>query len=561
MYKVKEERDVFIPTRDGTKLCVDIFRPDADETKKFPALVAMSPYGKWKQSLKIAPQTFESPNFDAGIEAGDPYFLSENGYIHVIADVRGSGKSEGEYHGWMSKYEAEDGYDLIEWIAKQPWCDGNVGMCGISYFGTIQLVIAAMQPPHLKAIMPWNGVADFYRESTHHGGIFQTFFVYIYSGSSATHNPVSEIKKSDRERFTRLQKELAKDGDLQMYPRLFMYAENPDLNGNVYDILAEKYDGPFYWERSPRTMYDKIKIPVYCESNWWAFAHMHLYGAFWNYLGIDAPKKLQIGPTIIEDRPLALDYNREVLRWYDHWLKGKDNGIMKEPPIRLYVRGTNKWRFESEWPLKRTNWTNLYLAAGGRLTIDSETLLRGPDCFVQQPVVETSIVNSLKYFGPILEDDLELTGPGAVYLHAAIDQTDTNWIVSLRDYGEGGSSEVEVTKGFLKASHRVLDTKRSKPWEPWHPHNKSEPVKPNEIYEYAISLAPMSYVFRKGRRMKLDVSCMDHSRSRDTKIAPMSMGMNHYPWHVGIRNTTLHKVFYGPDNTSRLYLPVIPPSK
>jgi len=552
-YSVREDRNVYVAMRDGVHLCVDVFRPNV-EGKKFPALLAMSPYGKWKQSLKLSPQTHESPIFDAAIEAGDPYFLAKNGYAHAIADVRGSGNAEGDYHGWMSKFEARDGYDLVEWIASQEWCDGNVGMVGISYFGTIQLMVAAEQPPHLKAIMPWNGVADFYREATHHGGMFQNFFMYLYSSAIPASTFVSDIKASKKEIF---QQELLKDESLQMYPDLFKYAENPALNGNMFDIMAEKYDGPFYWERSPNTMYDKIKIPVYCESNWWAYAHMHLYGAFWNFLGIDASKKLQIGPTVIEERPLGRDYNEEVLRWYDHWLKGIENGIMEEPPIRLFVRGANRWRFESEWPLKRTMWTSFYLASGGRLTTELEEPVTGPDCFVQQPVIENPSINSVKYVAPLLEDEFELTGPGAFYMHAAIDQTDTNWIVSLRDWGDDGS-EVEITKGFLKASHRALDIQRSKPWEPWHPHDRSEPVEPHQIYEYVISLAPMSCVFKRGHRLKLVICSMDHAKSRDTRIAPLSMGRNHYPWHLGIRKTILHKIFFGPDYPSRLYLPVVP---
>ncbi|MGI0092329.1 MAG: hypothetical protein ACREBS_11530 [Nitrososphaerales archaeon] len=121
--------------------------------------------------------------------------------------------------------------------------------------------------------------------------------MYLYTGAvDSSRSPSNLLGKSSNLAHGDNYKELLEDEDLRMYPNLFRYANHPTLNANIFYILAEKYDGPFYWERSPRTMYDKIKIPVYCESNRWAYAHMHLVEAFWNYLGIDAPKKLQIGP-------------------------------------------------------------------------------------------------------------------------------------------------------------------------------------------------------------------------------------------------------------------------
>src|SRR5579884_2765663 len=146
--------------RDGVVLAVDVFRPDGDAPA--PALLAMSPYGKNAQSLPVPPQPWgadrrdRSSVYNRGIEAGDPAYLTAHGYAHVIPDLRGIGGSGGEYRGWCSPQEAQDGYDLVEWVAAQPWCNGNVGMVGVSYFGAIQPVVAATRPPHLKAIMPWN---------------------------------------------------------------------------------------------------------------------------------------------------------------------------------------------------------------------------------------------------------------------------------------------------------------------------------------------------------------------------------------------------------------------
>ena len=166
LYGVQGEKDVYVEMRDGVRLACDMYHPDAEG--KYPALLSMGPYGKENQQLKVPPNPFAS-DF-AIIEAGDTEFFVSRGYVHVIADVRGTGHSEGKYDICSTK-EQEDGYDLVEWIAGQPWCNGNVGMVGISYFAFIQYLVAAQQPPHLKAIFPHDGWGDMYRDVSHHGGI------------------------------------------------------------------------------------------------------------------------------------------------------------------------------------------------------------------------------------------------------------------------------------------------------------------------------------------------------------------------------------------------------
>src|SRR5262249_12910445 len=155
--------------------------------------------------------------YNRSIEAGDPAYLTANGYVHVIPDLRGIGRSGGEYRGWLSEQEAQDGYDLIEWMGAQPWCDGNVGMGGVSYFGAIQPVVAAQRPPHLKAIMPWNAPADFYRECTHHGGITHTFFHLLYSYAVAGNLTAVSTEEWDADELQRRIEQRAADPDLRMY--------------------------------------------------------------------------------------------------------------------------------------------------------------------------------------------------------------------------------------------------------------------------------------------------------------------------------------------------------
>ena len=555
-YAMKEEREVLIPMRDGVRLRADLFRPEAEG--RFPTLLAMSPYGKGVQSLPVATQPPGTPIYLPPIEAGSPEYLTARGYAQLIVDVRGTGVSEGKYLGWVSPQEAEDGYDLVEWIAAQPWCDGNVGMVGLSYYGEIQLIVAAQKPPHLKAIMPWNAPADFYREATHHGGIRQMFFHYLYVQRIGADRSTSvTVKDSPPDELARKIETLKNDPDIRTIPEIYTFVDSPGKAPCFFDILANPTDGPFYWERSPYTMYYDIKIPFYARSGWWAYGHMHLVGAFRNYLGIDAPKKLEIDRPVVEERPLPEEYNAEVVRWYDHWLKGIDTGIMDDPPIRLYVMGTGDWRTEEEWPLARTEWTPYYLRRWEGLAPSPEATPDKPDAFVQQPVDETAEISGLQYLTPILKQDTEITGPIALTLFAAIDQADTNWIVMLRDVQPDGL-EIELSKGFLKASHRAVDESRSKPYEPYHPHTDPEPVEAGKIYEYAIALAPTSYVFKAGHRLKLAITCMDHAHARDWRLAPVSIGRSHSPWHICSAVTTLHKIYHDPERPSHLLLPVIP---
>lgn len=546
-----EERDVLVTLRDGVKCAVDVFRPSSKG--KFPALLALSPYGKGHESLPLPPQPRTSAVYARSIEAGDPKYLVDHRYVHVIADLRGIGNSGGEYRGWMSKKDAEDGYDSIEWIAKQPWCDGNVGMVGISYFGTIQLVVAAEQPPHLMAIMPWNAVADYYREATHHGGILQTFFLGLYLTSIANKRSVTVTTENlSSNEYSQLLKEMREDPDIRGVPEVFRVIDTPEMCPCFLDVVLNPYDNEFYWERSPYKKYNKIRIPFYTSSGWWAYAHMHLSGAFDHFAGIKAPKKLLIYGQEDTESPLPNEYNDEVIRWYDYWLKHKNTRVMREPPIRIYVMGQNEWRFEKEWPLKRTVWTKFYLRRWEVLSTQPEPGEGREDCFVQQPVQETSTIQAVKYLTEPLSNNIEVTGPVAFSLYASIDQEDTNWMIGLKDVFSD-RSELEVSKGFLKASHREIDKKNSKPYRPFHPHLRSEKIEAKRVYNYEIALAPTSNIFKTGHRIKVEIKSMD-LKGR----VPEHIGQGHYPYHVCSSKTTLHKVYHDKQRASHILLPIIP---
>jgi len=547
IYKIKAEYDIYVRMRDGVHLCVDVYRPDAEG--KFPALLGMSPFGKRVQTRV----------YDRSIvaEGGDPTYLVPRGYVHVLADVRGSGKSEGEFRCFHSEQEQEDGYELVEWIAQQPWCDGNVGMVGLSYFGVSQMLVAGQKPPHLKAIFAYDSSGDWYREGPYDGGIFSEFFYYVGGSSCARRNFASVmIEDKAPEELNRLVEERKNDPDIKINPRLLNLLENPWMNPVAFDPLLNPTDGPFYWERSPYIKHDKIDIPVYCGSGWYAYTYTHLTGAFKNYAGVKGPKKLIIsGPFFRgQEHPFALswhEYHELLVRWYDYWLKGIDTGIMDEPPIKIFVMGVNKYRYENEWPLARTKWTKFYLRLMGHLSTEPEAVVGDPDCFVQMPPTMTNTIQSLKYTTPPFIEPVEVTGPISLTLYASIDQEDTNWIAILKDVPPN-DSEIELTRGYLKASHRALNPEKSTPWLPYHTHMNPEPVKPGEIFEYAIEIRPTSNVFKAGHCIQLEICNLDLPAPRMvTERGPK-------PSHLACGRTVVHKIYRDKKYQSYLLLPIIP---
>ncbi|MFH1490172.1 MAG: CocE/NonD family hydrolase, partial [Pseudomonadota bacterium] len=470
MYEIKAELNTRVKMRDGVRLACNIYRPDADE--KFPALLAISPYGKDGQMQKIPPRPF-TPDY-AHIEAGNTEFFVSRGYVHVIADGRGSGHSDGKYD-ICSRKEQEDGYDLIEWIAEQPWCNGNVGMVGISYFALIQYLIAAQQPPHLKAIFPHDGWGDMYRDVSHHGGILMQGWLrnWVQGGNMLAWNaePASEKIYSKKELRQKIEKWKSNEV-VQKSPTLYNTLEFPHSRPTLFDWLINEFDGEYYWERSASTKYDQIKIPVFLGSEMHHYpVIMHLPGAFRAFEGIDAPKRLVIRPSVPE-RPFH-EFHDEIVAWYDYWLKGIDTGIMDEPPIKIWVRQADDWRCGDEWPLRETRWTDYYLRSDNNLEKEKKPATEEkPDTFNHKPVLPLVMARffmdpkpeHLSFSTEPLGEDTEVVGPIALYLYASIATEDADFIVKVKDVNPDGT-EFVLSRGWLKASHRALDKERSKPWQ------------------------------------------------------------------------------------------------
>lgn len=567
------ERDVLVPMRDGTCLCIDIYRPETDE--KLPALLAFAIYNKDIQGPGMAEalpaQPAWAPLWAGLLEAGDTHFLVSRGYVHVIGNPRGVGKSQG---GGSREW---DSYDLIEWIASQPWCDGNVGMIGISGFGAEQLYVARQQPPALKAIFPFDprgalGVLGSFREE-YPGGVLH-MFRYLITHFSAFHEQKGQPTELTPEREAMWREAMA-NPDYAIYTNVAnVVTQKGQHMPAFFQVLINPYDDAAATAKAEADL-SRIKVPTYTGSGWYAYSYKgHLNGAQNYFDKIDAPKRMALlGPSHLE-RPFHTLHN-EMLYWYDYWLKGIDTGVLEEPLVKYWAMGANSWKTSQTWPPENAQWSKLYLHSWERLKAQpfveqSADALTEPDVFVQMPLTKTDKVSRLRYMTDPLPCDMLIAGPSELVLYAEIDQEDTNWIAILKDVGpdtsvhtarEGERSvpadlkERELTRGWLKASHRKVDETRSRPGRPWHPLTREaqQKVIPGKIEEYRIEILATANVFKAGHRICVDITAMD---------MPTGVGgatnAEYVPYHICSSKTVVHRVYHGADYPSHLLLPFVP---
>jgi len=546
-YGIAVEHDVAIRMSDGINLDCDILRPDAKG--KCPAILGIHAFDKFQQSVPSMPRGFDRIN--GSIEAGDSNFFVRRGYAHVIANVRGTGKSEGEFLNYGPQ-EAKDTYEIIEWIARQPWCDGNVGMFGVSYFAIAQLQVAALNPPHLKAIFAPFGYNDFYRDKCYHGGILSHEFLCGWANrifrKTADNRSNAKFSSWTREKwgdskFRKAIDEALQDKEIRGVPTLVEALKNPEKDANpvIVDVVLNKFDGEYYQERNVKP--ENIKIPAYLGACWGNYG-LHLPGAFRAWENIPAPKKMVIGPPLYLDRPLY-QYQYESLRWFDHWLKGINNGIMEEPPVRLFVMGTDEWKAAQDWPLPETKWTPFYLHSNGLLSEHEFWPHEGCSSF------EDNLFNQrggLKFLSPPLVENTEVIGPIALKLYASTTDDEVLWFVSLLDVGPGGEERL-LTRGWLRGSQRAIDPDKSKPWEPFHTHTKREPLIPNEIYEFDIKILLTGNLFKAGHRIGLKIRSVDDEKPK-TSLEAIAQG------HVWRQTPSWITVYHNSDHPSCLLLPI-----
>lgn len=567
------ELDVYVSMRDGVRLCVDIFRPKSDQ--KVPALLAFAVYNKDMMRPDIArdlpPQPAYAPLWTGYLESGDTEFLTSRGYAHVIASPRNFAKSEsGGSREW-------DSYDLIEWLAVQYWCDGNIGMVGISGFGAEQFNAAKQQPPSLKAIFPFDprgayGKLGSFREE-YPGGVLHTFR-YLISLNVILHEKKGPPGDLSPEREA-LWREAMINADYRMYPHIYnvvtMKGQHLPM---VYDILVNPYDNEALVEQAEKD-FANVKIPAYTGSGWYGYSYKtHLNGAQNWFARISSPKKMLLGGPAHVERPFHTLHN-EMLRWFDHWLKGVDTDIMEEAPVKYWVMGENVWREGTDWPLPETQWTPLYLTSWGRLRAEpfprkSAYARQEPDTFAQMPLKQTARVEKLQYISEPFSEDTLVAGPISVTLYAEIDAPDTNWIVALNDIGpdEGvraareGERDIasglpvrELTRGWLKASLRAVDEARSAPGKPWHKLTRDarQEIVPGEINKYVIEVMATANMFKAGHRICLEIMSLDVP----TGVSGAT-NVEYVPYHICSSRTVVHRIYHDEARPSHVLLPLIP---
>jgi predicted acyl esterase len=540
--------DVRIPIADGAQLAADVYLPNDD--RPVPALLAYMPYGKELQMSKTPPQDVWEPFWCGTIEAGDIPKIVERGYAHIVLDARGTGHSDGIYRNMFSVQEQDDGYHAVEWIAEQDWCDGNVGMFGTSYLAIIQYLVAAKHPPHLKAICPFRGAGDIYRDAVYHGGVLELGFYNPYFWSLIDINAPVEPGTPVEEIEDKVKVALA-NPNLTTNPYLYGILLNWKRNPLLFDYLINPHDSEFYQQRSPYSVYHDVDIPTLIGATW-TDTVLHLPGAFSAYSGITAQKKLIVGP--LQPKRPFVEYHDVMLRWFDHWLKGIDTGMLEDPPILIFCGGQNEWRWEQEWPLDRTQWTQYYLHADSKLdTVPPTTEPAAPRAFTQAPPQTPAgrQLQSLQYETEPLSEALEITGPIAMKLYAAIDREDTNFIVRLYNVDPDGNA-FELTQGFLRASHREVDPERGGTGAPWHPHTAESVslLTPGTVYAFDILLQPTSHLLRAGHRVRIELSSSD--------FAGTYCGMTTLFHHLPDVEEVTHSVHCSPAHPSHILLPVIP---
>lgn len=566
-YEVVEERDQDAPMRDGVQLKIDIFRPQAEG--RFPAILQQTPYNKNGQAARAR-------NF------------ASRGYVVINVDSRGRFESGGEWDPFSPQHKT-DGYDLVEWIAKRPWCSGNVGTYGLSYMGWTSWWTATQSPPSLKAIVPEVAPPDHFYNCPYQNGIFVCWMM-DWAGSTSARlphragpGPYGGFAVNREQAYSNL-------------PYIdFDKTRNHKPNNWWRKWILQNTADTEYWRaisyQTPES-YAKVKVPSLAISGWF---DANFPGTPMNYLAMKqyggSPEarrpRIVIGPWqhIINRYRVAagvdfgaqaiIDWDGYVLRWFDYHLKGIDNGVLKDPPVHVFVMGRNQWRTAEEWPLPQTQFTRYYLHSNGSAHAphsDGKLSTRLPgkepaDAFVYDPSnptpsaaftnghidgprdISKSAARSdvLVYDTPELTEDVELVGPISASLFAATSGTDTDWMIRLSDVYPDGRA-LFLGEGVMRARHR--DPKNKGAFNA----NKLSHLEPNQPYEYQINFwRPTGNVFAKGHRIRIEISS------------------SYYPYYLRNPNTgedniglatkfqiAKQTIFHDAKRPSHVVLPVIP---
>ena len=517
--EIRVERDVGLMMPDGTRLSANVFLPQSNQP--LPVVLALTPYGKDVDVAKNAERSMrqrEKIGLGMGryrvsdctpFEAPDPAYWVPAGYAVAHVDLRGRGKSQGKT-GPFSRTEIADYLEIIEWAGTQPWSNGKVALHGVSYLAICQWHAAAAQPPKLAAIVPWEGLSDSYRDVMFHGGVPETAF---YRGWSRNMNAAAEGANAE---------------------------PGPSRTPPITEVRAN----------APRL--ESIQVPaLICGS--FSDQGLHTKGCFDAYRRIGSQHKWLYTHgrgkwTVYYDED-ALAYQR---RFLDHFLKGEDNGMEREPRVRLEVRRSIDQydvRHEADWPLPSTQFRKALLDAETRTL--SFTAKSAESKLQYDSTGERGATFALRF-----EQPTELSGPMKLALFVSTDAgDDLDLLVGIEKldaagrvvHFEGRENDVRglVSNGWLRVSHRELDPERSKPWQPVLKHERVQLVAPGEVVGVEIEILPSSTFFAAGESLRLVVS------GRDVFSNPM-----HH--HRELCNQGNHTIYTGGRYDSHLLLPVIP---
>jgi len=565
--------DVPITMDDGLVLRADIFRPMKDG--KYPVILSYGPYAKslafqdgypsaWQRMADKHPDvTAGSSNLYQSWEVVDPEKWVPHDYVCVRVDSRGAGCSPG-FIDHFSPRETKDFYDCIEWAGVQPWSNGKVGLNGISYYGINQWHVASLQPPHLAAMCVWEGAADWYRDMTHHGGMLSTFWENWYDMQVKT----VQYGAGERGRRSRVHSELV------CGPETLSDAELARKRADFgTEIASHPMDDDYHRARSAK--WDRIVTPLFSAANWGGQG-LHPRGNFEGFVRAASKQKWLEAHGIEHWTHFYTDYGREQqLRFFDYFLHGKKEGWAKQPKVLLQVRHIDKFapRAESEWPLKRTRWTKFYLDPSA-MTLTTKK----PSSTAQLKFAAMN--DGLTFLTPPLAKETEITGPSALKLFASSSTSDADFFIVLRVF-TGDLKEIvfqgaidphtPVGQGWLRASHRKLDKKLSKPYRPYHTHDEKQPLKKGQVVELDVEIWPTSIVIPAGYRVGLSIRGKDYEYG-GTSGGKLSNFKNELkgcgpflhddprdrPPAIFSGTTSLH---FGRGRAPYLLLPIIPPKK
>ncbi|MFO0996727.1 MAG: CocE/NonD family hydrolase [Alphaproteobacteria bacterium] len=572
--------DMAVPVamRDGTTLLADVYRPAAPG--RYPVILLRTPYNRRLPTLAYLQL--------------DPVRAAERGYALVIQDTRGRFASEGEFYCFAD--EGKDGYDTIEWAAKQPWSDGKVGMYGASYMGAVQWLAAIERPPHLRCIAPLITASDYHEGWAYQGGAFQLGFNLSWTVTTLVLANLAHFKLSESDRNA-VRAELIEATDHMSRP----FADLPlrDLPVLKRLNLAKYYfdwldhaDDDDYWRRwNIEDRYPEITVPALNIGGWY---DIFLGGTLRNYLGMRAKgpsaeartQRLIVGPWLhstqwpnvvgehdfgVRSMGLALDLDGLLLRWFDHWLKGNDTGLMAEAPVKLFVMGENVWRDEQAWPLARAKATPYYFHSAGSansLDGDGRLSIEAPadepsDHYVYDPkdpvptrggalCCWTAALPSgaydqreverrrdvLVYTSQPLERAIEVTGPVTVKLWAASSARDTDFTAKLVDVAPDGYAR-NLTDGIIRARYRTTT-------------KTGTLIEPGKVYEYEIDLWATSNVFLPGHRIRVEIASSNFPRFDRNSNTGGSFGRE------SAMESARQTVFHDGTRPSHIVLPVVP---